>query len=261
MSIVNELASKFIQRSDVKAVQQSNGIYTPDRTKFTRQDLEDHIAGKKSYGHYMINPEGNCKLFAFDIDLAKSWLFISPHSGGTTKPPEETWTPDGVLPFSPRTIFADPSNVHRKRLIVELRSVAEGLAARAQRTLDIPVAISFSGSKGLHVYGFTGSSPAFAIREAAMEIIKSFEVFEPIRGDNFYRHTNDPQWGFPNIEIEVFPKQGSLEGKDLGNLMRLPLGRNKKGGEAFFVDPNAPEDQLVAVDPAHALSGGDLWKS
>jgi hypothetical protein len=261
VSVVNDIARLFIQRPDVKAVQTSNGIYMPDRSKFTRQDLEDHVAGKKSYGHYMINPDGNCKLFAYDIDLAKSWLFISPQSGGTTKPPEETWTPDGVLPLSPRDVFADTSHPARPGLITELRAVAEGLAARVQRVLEIPVAISFSGSKGMHVYGFTGSAPAFAVRDAAIEVLKSYDVFEPVRGDNFYRHTNEPQWGFPNVEVEIFPKQGSLEGKDLGNLMRLPLGRNLKGGEAFFVDPNAPAGQLVALDPARALAGGDLWQN
>lgn len=262
MNIVNEIAVKFIERRDVKAVQQRSGIYIPvvdkddNRLKFTRSDLEEHVAGTKSFGHYLISPEGNCRLFAYDIDLAKSWQPATPDE---PDPPLETWTPKGVLSVSPREILKDATHAARPRLITELRCVAEGLAARVQRVLDIPVAIAFSGSKGLHVYGFTGSAPAFEVRNAAMDVMKSYGVFAPVRGDNFYRHTNPPQWGFPNVEIELFPKQGSLEGKDLGNLMRLPLGRNRKGSEAFFIDPNAPHDQLVPLDPARALSGDDLW--
>ncbi len=256
--LVRLIGTRFLSRIDCKAVQRPSGAYEPDRTKLTKRDLLAHLAGTATYGHYMLNGDDQCKLFAYDIDVIPSYTPPPVPKDPDFKP--DMWTPLGLLDRSPRDVFRDPDHSHRSQLIVELRTVAEALAARTKRILSIDVAIAYSGSKGLHVYGFTGATPAQEVLEAGQYILETSGVFEPTRGNNFYRHTNPPEWGFPHIEIELFPKQTSLAGKDLGNLMRLPLGKHRKTKrDAFFIDVNAPAHVLTAVDPVTALTKGDPW--
>jgi hypothetical protein len=60
----------------------------------------------------------------------------------------------------------------------------------------------------------------------------------------------------------VFPKQDSLAGKDLGNLMRLPLGRNLKNPKdpTFFIDMTTPMGVMSPIDPVYALTTETPWK-
>jgi hypothetical protein len=59
----------------------------------------------------------------------------------------------------------------------------------------------------------------------------------------------------------VYPKQASLAGKDLGNLLRLPLGRNNKSKDpTFFMDMTAPLAEMRPVDPEWALTTTSPWK-
>ncbi len=146
----------------------------------------------------------------------------------------------------------------RRTLTINLRCMAEGLALRVSRQLNIPVAITDSGGKGLHVYGFTGSMPANAVREIALSFLKELEgTFEAFRGLNFWRHTTS----YPMLDIEVFPKQASLDGKELGNLMALPLGVHRvTGRKKSFLSTNCALDRLVEMDPMRALSGDLPWE-
>ena len=246
------LGKRFIERRDVKAVQHSNGIYTPDRTSWKMQDLRDPIAGTKSLGHYMVSQEGNAKLFAFDLDLKKEGHFILL---------KEDAIMDAGQPCNPREIWKDPDHPGREYLCMQLRCMAEGLAIRTWNLFDgeYPVALSYSGNKGLHVYCFTGTMPASDTRGMALEVLKSFGCFSPSRGENFFVHDLGV---YANVEIEVFPKQDNLEGKDLGNLMRLPLGRNLKSGNAsYFLDCACPYTELRELDPVVALNGEHtFWK-
>ena len=232
------LGDRFLERRDVKAVQHSSGIYTPDRTPFSWGDLRAHLEGTKSFGHYLVSPEDKARVFAFDIDLVKAL-------------PEGHDGPD----FSPREHFANPNSLFRKRLIVDLMCLAEGLARRTQQLFGIPVAMSFSGTKGVHVYGWTGSENAGEVRGAAHDVLKSYDEFEAVRGDNFFAHSQ-----YPTCEVEVFPKQSSLEGKDLGNLMRLALGTNKKSKlRSFFLQPSNVLGEFIEMDPVSALNGKLAW--
>lgn len=220
------LGSRFVQRRDVKAVQQADGSYRPDRSKFTLADIEAHLAGERTLGHYLVDPDGKCRLFAYDIDLAK----------------EGRWRPDPnvdySIPIAPRDIWAATDDDSLEEIRADLReqmvALAHGLAQRTHRLTDLPVAISYSGAKGVHVYCFTGEIEAAEAREAAIEILDSFSYFAPHRGKNFYRH----EFAFPSLEIEVFPKQDEVRAGDgLGNLMRLPLGVHRRSGSnGFFLD-------------------------
>lgn len=257
------LGRRFIERRDVKAIQHPNGMWTPDMEhhghgrgescgeacipkKWSMADLRAHVAGERTYGHYLIGTDNTCKLFAFDLDLVKEGYFISL---------KEDEIMQGGQPCNPREIWQDESHPGREWLVSQLRCLAEALALKIVRTFDgdIPVAIGYSGGKGLHVYGFTGSVPAAEARGAAVEVLNAFNCFEPSKGENFYKH----QFGlYRNIEIEVFPKQDSLEGKKLGNLMALPLGIHRKTGKKkFFLDCRVGYTTIQEFDAATALEG------
>lgn len=234
------LGKNFIERRDVKAWQQPDGAYFPDRTKLTMSDLRAHVACERTMGHYLISAEDRCRVFCFDIDLAKTGIW-------------------GGEPFEPRSEFANPESPYREGLVGQLVIMAEGLARRAHRELGIPVAIAFSGSKGVHVYGFTGPEGAAVVRACAQSVLTAIGSFEPLRGANFFRHQNPEM----SCEVEVFPKQDSLEGKDLGNLLRLPLGVNLKSGKPgmFLSVGGDKRSTFKKMDAEAALTGTLPWTS
>lgn len=259
MSVEDHLARRFIARPDVMAIQHRNGAWNPvttdgkadgPRVKFTRADLQAHVAGTKSLGHYMLSTDSKCKLFAFDLDLDKTGYLLN----GVGDLEE----------VNPREIWLVPDHPGRVDLAVSLFCIATGLAYRAHRLLGIDIAVSYSGSKGLHVYGFMPDpTDAEDVRQGAIEVLEDFGCFDAIRGKSFFKHRGfgEKPIGYQNLTIEVFPKQISLDGKDLGNLMRLPLGVNPKTQHhAFFIDPRIlPDDgQFVPLDPEAALTGDGL---
>lgn len=208
--------------------------------KFTMGDLRSHLKGVNTYGHYLVSPEGKCRLFAFDIDLNKTGVWKD--------------MDDVEHNCEPREIWRDVTHPGREQLLIELRCMAEGLAIRTKRMYDIPVAVAYSGSKGLHVYAWTGSIDAGEARKAADEVFKSFGCFEQSRGENFWIHSAA---AYPNISIERFPKQSSVGDGGFGNLMRLPLGVNKKSGnKGFFLDMSQPYNTLAPATAHEVLANG-----
>ncbi len=285
------IAKKFIQRRDVKAKQMGNGGYFPVtncpggdctheddvRLPFTMADINDHLNKQKTFGHYLLDMEDKCKLFAFDVDLEQN----RPPTPGEPEGFTGTWCelPDinslsddatdndyqaavKYHSFDAREAWLDRGNPGRGWLKYQLRVMAEKLSRTIKEEFDLPVACAYSGSKGIHVYGFTGTVPAREAREAAELVLNLLGEFELYRGSNFFRTIDQtPLKGFPNLSIEVFPKQVTLDGKDLGNLMRLPLGRNMKTQDpTFFLDQRAPMGQLVPhPDPVSLLENGSPW--
>lgn len=280
------IAKKFIQRRDVKAMQTASGAYIPvteykdgPRIPWRMRDLQAHLAGEVSYGHYLLDADDKCKLFAFDIDIEKmkkdtdgnpTWWGSYPTFPDMTNYPgapggeDEYFRANTVVTgFDPYAAWRDRAHPGRKWLKYQMRMIADTLARIIYEELQLPVAVAYSGNKGLHVYGFTGTTSAAEVREAADTVLALAGCFEPLKGKNFFRHTNsDPIEGFPNLSVEVFPKQISLEGKDLGNLMRLPLGKNIKSNDpTFFVDQRLPMTHLLPhPDPVALLEGGNPWE-
>ena len=259
--IANLIAKKFIARSDVKAVQFKNGAWSPHqefnpesrkydgpRIKWRRQDLLAHINGEATYGHYLLDTDNTCKLFAFDIDLQKSGFL----------PFAENWT-DFREVEDLRAAWLDRSHPARDWMKFQFKTTAHKLMAFVSEELGLQTAAAYSGAKGVHVYGFMGDGDkldATKVHEAAILAMRQIGEFEPLRGEHFFKHKNmNPEDGFPNLSIEVFPKQGSLDGKDLGNLMRLPLGRNLKSSDpTFFLDMTTALSDFKPVDPVWALT-------
>ena len=256
------LAKKFIQRRDVKAKQLSNGEYMPhthdnkrtgNRLPWKMHDLEAHLSGEATYGHYMLDTESHCRLFAFDIDLEQVGYLPS------------TFDEDGVATdfhsCDPRDAWRDRRHPARGWMKVQFRMIAETLAGIASKDLDMPVAVAYSGCKGVHVYCFHEPMSAVDSRDGAQLVLDTSGVFDLMKGKNFYKHKDsDPEMGYPNLSIEVFPKQTDLTDKDLGNLMRMPLGRNLKTPDpTFFVDLTAPFNEMRPGDAESILVSGNPW--
>lgn len=273
----NLLASKFIARKDVKAVQKmmphGDCIYVPhcrgrqddkEYIPWSRAALEMHVSGQASLGHYLLDTDNKCKFFAFDIDLEKPDPKL-PHIGwyptnAFTAAEDEEWQ---YAQFNPREAWKDRSHPSRAWQKTQLRSMAGLLASRIVTELDIPVVAYYSGNKGVHVYGFTGLVDASLAREGARLVLDAMGCWEPKRGDVFFQHLDkDPGTGYPNLSVEVFPKQDTLANEGgLGNLMRLCLGKNLKNPKdpTFFIDLRSPLNQLVPVDPVWALTTASQW--
>lgn len=275
--MVEIIAKRFIQRRDVKAQQSHSGAYYPVthrdpatnadyRAPFMVQDIEAHLRGEVTYGHYLIDHDDTCKLFAFDIDLTKVGSFPAfPDLSAVN------WDMDHaefvghttIHEINPRDAWMDRSHPARDWLKYQMRMVAEKISRIVAEDFELPVVTAYSGRKGLHVYALTGPIKASEAREAAETVLALTGEFELFRGKNFYRHVDqDPMNGFPNVTVELFPKQAGLEGKDLGNLMRLPLGRNAQSPDpTFFIDQRAPMMKLVPhPDPIELLSTGRPWQ-
>lgn len=272
-------AKRFIQRRDVKAVQFSSGGYSPDRELkhpgqhaplgFKMDHLFAHLDGRATYGHYLLDTDDMTRLFAFDIDLQKTGFYV-PTIPWDGVEPEAEWEakqlpialgdPNDAKDNSLRTAWLDRAHPARGWLKYQMGMLARRFCATIQTQLGIGCAAAYSGNKGIHVYGFTGPMPARQVRDAALLVLDIMDEWQPIRGNSIYGHKlADPNLGYQNFSIEVFPKQESLQGKDLGNLMRLPLGRNLKSPDpTFFMDLNcAPGILQPHPDPVALLEGGN----
>lgn len=279
--IAKLFAKLFIARPDVKAQQRTSGEYNPtvDRDAagnviksygFTMADLLAHINGERTYGHYLLNADNQCKFFAFDIDLDE----LNPE-----KPNQSLLVPmqqDEIGLWSdfrladPRSVWLDRSLIPARNFLkYQMRSLANMLARTIHSELEIPTAVTYTGAKGVHVYGFTSLVPASGAREGADYVLEKLGCFEPYLGNNFFKHKVFPDSdGYLNNEdsfqaftIEVFPKQTEVKAGGYGNLMRLPLGKNLKNpaDPTFFVDMRTALTELKPRDAVEALTTTDQW--
>jgi len=275
--LVNLISKRFIARTDVKARQYDRG-YTPVRERgpdgqfsgpyvpWTRSDLEAHLAGRESFGHYLVNTDDQCKLFAFDIDLEKSGLL----------PPADPWASAEEFCEEPNLrdawhVKAAPPGhplhdpllwARREYMKINFMYLAKTLALTVQDLLSLDVAVAYSGNKGVHVYAFLPRlmDASFA-REGALAVLEACEFAPRTPNSEIFFKSVDtsPITGFPNLSVEVYPKQDSIGNKDLGNLLRLPLGCNLKwpNDPTFFIDMTEGLTVMKPTDPLRALTPGN----
>lgn len=270
VEIAKLFAKMMISRPDIMAVQTDNGEYRPLRGRpFKLSELLDHIHGTSTYGHYLVSPEDKVKLFCFDVDLKKTGrLPITKNGMGQFFGFEET---------NPREVWGSRKpGAARDFMKLKMKILANQLMSVISRELEIHTAAAYSGSKGIHVYGFTGKTSATLARQAASIVLdalveRDLGHWELIRGNNFYGYsvnanqTNDPGENYHQFELEVYPKQDTIEGKEkgLGNLLRLPLGVNlhsPKRDKAFFLDMRTALTEFVPRDPIEALTTSNPWQ-
>src|SRR5688572_5827747 len=97
----------MVERRDIKAVQQPDGSYGPDRTPLTVDDIDSHLLGQRTLGHYVVSDDSCCRLLAFDIDLTTTGHWVSL----TDDPPHE---PE---PCNPRDVWRQQDHPGRPFLI------------------------------------------------------------------------------------------------------------------------------------------------
>lgn len=272
--IARLLARRLVERTDAKAKQMSNGGYFPVRDKcqniavdgrcgscetctttikFSGQDVIDHIDGKATYGHYVVRPDTNtCRMFVFDIDLRAK---ANPNTPDGAEPPIMF---DGVE-IDPRKVWAGPVCDARRDLLMQMRAMAEGLAINIDKLLDIPVLVSYSGNKGMHVYGLldpgTPADEARMLGRSVLDMASGGGLFVQDKGSNFFKHAEN----YPALQIELFPKQDAVDSGGFGNLVRLPLGINQKSGKpGFFVDLSTDIRKTGRDNAMEALTHGSL---
>lgn len=261
IKLVKLLGGAFIQRRDVKAVQNRDGSWMPVREDskdpdspflpFTMMDFQYHLSGQRSYGHYLLDTENNCKLFAFDLDVCKP----SGVDGGTVFSYRED---DGTMvEYNPRAVWLGQDVGHP--MYGDLKRQLTGMALALQLAItdlfgdDVRVAVCDTGGKGLHVYALYGVMPAEVARQAAHGVLEALGGFTATKGDNFFQYsTPENPNGYNSIELEVFPKQDTLEPGGLGNLMALPCGVNRKTGR---------ERPFVRFDLSKMLEGEEAGRS
>lgn len=271
-------------------------------------DFRAHVAGRKTFGHYTNDQESLTKLIVFDIDLdtglcekykeaVKKKLDIpeccEQGHGTYCVPPmnkivsgEITSNEDfdaalEIVPSHPRTDWRDRQHPGRPWYKQQLRCMVEMITGAIQREAGLACAAAYSGNKGCHVYAFFDEPTDIALaRVMALEILavagdapdKRYKIVKH-KGSNFFKYDDpDPYTGYENLTIEVFPKQDTMDGKDLGNLVRLPLGVNHKGPNyklksggtrhepTFFIDQRLPYAELQPhPDPVGLLRSGDPY--
>lgn len=265
-NIANLFARKFIARPDAKAEQQRDGkwhVHTTTRKKddpripWRREDLEAHLAGQRTYGHYLLSTDSSCKLFAFDVDLEKVGSLPTVPFEASVQYGEEWYRSSFYQEEDLRAAWLNRTHPARDYMKLQFKELAHMLMRGISEELELPCAAAYSGGKGVHVYAFTGLISAVEAREGAQIVLDSVGKFKPLRGDNFFKPVD-----YENLSVEVFPKQGNLDGKDLGNLMRMPLGKNLKAPQepTFFIDMTSPLGQMVPVDAEYALTTESPWK-
>lgn len=293
------IAKTFVARRDVKALQSKSGAYMPvtdtgkpdgERLPWTMGDFRAHVAGKQTFGHYVVSKENTAKVFCFDLDLEKELRHVDPHREPTWRilnpvtweemvrsgSARDAWHPTRLWQWCVTcrkgwyTDFQEPRCTDPEHeqtigtgqqpdtlaLTVLLQETAFRLARKTRELLEIPVAVLFSGNKGLHVYGITGEQNAADVRAAADIVLDSFDGrYAPVRGKNFYA---DRDADYEAVSVEVFPKQEALDDRPdaLGNLLRLPLGVNRKNGERSFFLESRIMGELHEMNPVLAMTEG-----
>ncbi|MEU4066655.1 hypothetical protein AB0F25_30455 [Streptomyces wedmorensis] len=253
--IAAALGKLFVQRRDVKAEQHKiNGKWARKKTPIGMRDVLDHIRGERSIGHYLLDTDNKCRVFALDIDLRKSvsQYPLVDREGNVT-----------LHEYIPREAWEDRAHASRLWTKLSLRVVADKIARVIMDDLELPCLVSYSGSKGLHVYAFFDQPiDARDAHEGAILAIEKTGLFKPLRGKNFYEAIDQtPVDGYPNLEVETYPKQDAVSKDGYGNLMRLPLGRNFKSRRdtSFFVDMSDHGAELKPIDPLMALTLRDPY--
>lgn len=179
--------------------------YVPERRPFGFAELEEHLAGRKTYGIYLLRSDARVRTALIDMDLASRFR------------------QGKVAAEERRLIFRE-----REYLFQRIREISAQAATR-------PL-VEFSGGKGYHFWYFFDPPVESSFARSFLECIR-----KPLAGD------------VSTFQLEVFPKQDSLSGKGLGNLVKLPLGIHRLTGKrSYFVEceDRSTEAQLAFLQQA-----------
>lgn len=266
------IAKRFIQRKDVKAVQVGDGGYRPVREGWKMGDLRSHVQGEQTFGHYTTDQDGLTKLIVFDVDLDTEGTWVEEPDWDKIETNQDFQdnliVHEGV---NPRELWHDRKHPSRNWFKFQFRTMCDALTSAVTNNLGFDCVSAYSGNKGCHVYVFfpepieasVARRMSLTTLEYAGGLISPNNNFAPAKGDNFFKHTEDDPWySLQNLTVEVFPKQDQV--KDLGNLVRLPLGKNMKNPKdpCFFIDQRQAQTVLTPhPDPVALLESGNPYAS
>lgn len=136
---------------------------------------------------------------------------------------------------------ADKNHLKRERDYLLKR-----LTELSQERLQVKPLQEFSGGKGYHLWFFFQEPvPAGTARQVLLPIVSE------VAGDCQY------------FSLETFPKQSKLQGKGLGNLVKLPLGLHRVSGKpSYFLGcpKNDPWANIKALQDVQRLQSETVRK-
>lgn len=294
------LSKNFIANPDVKAEQlpTKGGGYYGGKSRWKMIDLCEHCSGTKTYGHYLLDNENNVKLVAFDIDIDKSVtvpvindeiieaLASEDKLDDIYSHIETLSDVDGHEAFQ-QSLDPFHENVDKYAFLrYQMRILVEYMTIELHNEWSMRTFATLSGSKGVHVYGMppkAGSKfPASMARDIGHSVLEAVaatltEHYEATytvvatRGDNFFKiKADDPSLDnlhFENMTIELFPKQSELKPQQIGNLLRLEFGVNRKNpnGPTGVIDQRAPWSRLEPLKrddwAINVIENGNPWRT
>ena len=278
------IAKNMIAREDVKASQlpSGQGAYVRDDSKWTMRDLIAHVTGGRTYGHYLLDQDSNVKIIAFDIDLNQTGTYIPFAPGDLERYVEnpDLLNDEYFIECNPREAWVDRKHPARPWLKHQMRELADRFAAACWEN-ELPTFATYSGNKGIHIYGLLdGRTPAADARilayniadQVAANLSRQGDTYEIVssKGKSFYYISCDTASryrSFDNFSIEVFPKQDRIEPNRLGNLIRLPFGTNLKNPKdpTFVIDQQAAGSTLAPIADFDTLKtrleSGNPWRA
>lgn len=272
-NLADIIATRFISRHDAYAIQQPGGGYYRQDGNITRELLLAHLNKQITIGHYVLGGENldTCKFFCFDVDLATNGTYlVTPDPALMPATGADDWlaaNTTGPHTGNVRMLWKRRDPNSRPYIKERLRTLGEILTSTIH-DVGIPTAMTYSGSKGIHVYGFTGPAQGEqAIALAELVITKARDRgcdFKPAKGSN---SLVDYSGNFPGMGIEIFPKQPTAlkadGGHGYGNLVRVEFGKNQNSPDdpCFLVDQRLAHVELSPhPDPVSVLSSGQPWK-
>ncbi|NQV36810.1 MAG: hypothetical protein HQ509_02255 [Candidatus Marinimicrobia bacterium] len=187
-NLAKTLKQLIVVRTDVHARQLNNGRYLKVDKPLSLELIQDHLKGSATIGSYPFHKEGSkVKWFCFDLDINKNVSTELSQEKG----------------LSNNQIF----EIYKNLLIEQSRLIQD----RAKH-YGIRLIPEFSGSKGIHLWGFgDGFIEASKIRIVMKGILRDVDLLSE------------------DLHIDLFPMQDSV-GDKLGNFVKLPCGIHKKTG-------------------------------
>ncbi|HVC93849.1 MAG TPA: CRISPR-associated primase-polymerase type A1 [Pirellulales bacterium] len=160
---------------------------------------------------------------------------------------------DGTVTFFALDLDIDKAALQRARGdTVFAQTLRDTLAVEGPRLAAVLGELGFaplfenSGYKGRHFWVFLAEPAAAEVVHLLGRMLVAWQSPQLPRG----------------LHIEFFPKQGSLKGKGLGNLIKLPLGIHRRTGKrSLFLDAKSRPlaDQFAALRGVERLARTALY--
>jgi hypothetical protein len=251
------LGQLMIHRRDAKA------IYGPDarspedpalwhwtaiKEKFTLDDFQNHLFGDACLGTYLLHPDDSTvKFIAFDLDMkdAGSYLVIRnveevmelESQGYYENEADHEIDLDLKIGNLEAALHLPFHEAHRWARIILLTAI-RGIVKTGTSRLGIKPMTVITGGGAHVIFPLPEPTPATDARAMGLDVMEYVHgASRKGNGDIFWNYGN-----YQNVplEIEVFPKQDSLDGKKFGNLIRLPFGWHHEAQmRTFAMDPLA----------------------